>query len=71
MPHIATRRELSRRKTRFRVYAGLYDFLSTIAGGVVLLFAVILLVSLVNWIIRDGRIDFSSLIDIFRKAVIG
>lgn len=70
MARISTRREIDRRKTRFRIFAGMYDFISTVIGVVVLLVAVILLVSLISWIKTEGIDSFRALLDMFEKALI-
>lgn len=46
---------------RFRVAAGVMDFLSVIAGMAVVLVMIALLISLVNWLLADITQTFSLL----------
>ena len=49
------------RRMRFRVMAGLFDFLGVIAGMVVILVLIALLVSLVTWLQSDVYQTFTLL----------
>ena len=70
MAKIYTRQEVRRRRTNFKVFAGIYDFLGVVAGIVVIIVCIILLRSLIIWAIRDGKESFASLWDIFSSALI-
>ena len=70
MAKIYTRREVKRRQTNFKIFAGIYDFIGAVVGIVVIVACVMLLVSLVNWVIRDGQVSFASLWGIFQDAII-
>ena len=70
MAKIYTRREVRRRKTNYLIFAGIYDFVSAMAGIVVIIACVVLLVALVNWILRDGQQSFASIWKIIQDALI-
>jgi len=67
---IYTRREVRRRKVNFQIFAGIYDFLSIVAGIVVIIACAILLSSLISWVLKDAPVTFASLWDIFTSAII-
>ena len=70
MARIYTRGEVKRRKTNYLIFAGIYDFISAMAGIAVIIACVVLLVALFNWIVRDGRESFASLWKILQDALI-
>ena len=70
MARIYTRSEVKRRKTNYLIFAGIYDFISAMAGIVVIIACGVLLFALVNWILRDSRESFASLWKIFQDALI-
>ena len=70
MARIYTRQEVKRRRTNFKIFAGIYDFVGAVAGIVVIVACAILLSALVNWIVRDGQESFASLWNIFQDAII-
>ena len=70
MAKIYTRREARRRRMNFQIFAGIYDFIGVVAGIVVIIACVVLLSSMVNWVLRDGRDSFASLWNIFESAII-
>ena len=70
MAKIYTRQEVKRRRTNFKIFAGIYDFLGAVVGIVVIIACAFLLAALINWIARDGQESFKSLIDIFNSAII-
>nr|AIF26035.1 putative hypothetical protein [uncultured bacterium Ad_125_D08] len=70
MAKIYTRQEVRRRRTNFQIFAGIYDFVGVVGGIVVIIACAILLAALVSWVIRDARISFASLWDIFQSAII-
>lgn len=67
---IYTRREVRRRKVNFQIFAGIYDFVSIVAGLVVIIACGILLSNLISWVIADVPVTFASLWDIFTSAII-
>jgi len=67
---IYTRQEDKRRRTNFKIFAGIYDFVGAVAGIVVIVACAFLLSALINWIVRDGQESFASLWKIFQDAII-
>ena len=70
MARIYTRQEVKRRRTNFKIFAGIYDFVGAVAGIVVIVACAFLLSALTNWIVRDGQETFASLWKIFQDAII-
>lgn len=70
MARIYTRKEVTRRKNNFLIFAGISDFIGALLGIVVIIACAVLLTALVNWVIRDGRESFASLWRIFQDALI-
>ena len=52
---------------RWRLTAGLADFLSAVGGVSACLILVLLIMSLLNWLRQDAAGTFSVFIDIFRR----
>lgn len=70
MARIYTRKEVEARKLKFRIFAGMFDFLGTV-GSMLLIFAcVILLVALYTWIAGDAQTSFKTIYDSFEQAII-
>ena len=70
MPKIYTRKEVARRRMKFQVFAGMFDFLATI-GSLMLIFAcVALLASLATWIRNDAKTTFASIEYSITSAII-
>jgi len=70
MARIFTRQEVKRRRMKFQVFAGMFDFLGILAGIVVIIACVVLLSSLFHWAIDDIQTSFRTIWDIFMSAVI-
>ena len=70
MPKLYTREEARRRKVKFQVFAGMFDFIAIVAGILVLVACIVLLVSLVRWVLGDVPITFGKLWQTFMKAII-
>ena len=70
MAKIYTRQEVRRRRTNFKVFAGIYDFAGVILGIIVIIACAVLLAALVSWAIQDGKESFASLWNIFWSALI-
>lgn len=68
MPRIITKREYKKRRIRYQVAAGLFDFIMTIVSFFVIVLCVYLLTSLYNWVKADVPVTFSVFFDIFKKA---
>ena len=70
MARIFTRQEVKRRRMKFQIFAGMYDFVAVVAGLIVVIACVVLLSSLFNWIVRDAQTSFITLWEIANDAVI-
>ena len=70
MPKLFTREEARRRRMRFQIFAGMFDFIALIAGIIVVILCIILLSSLINWVRADAPVTFQSLWEMFTKALI-
>ena len=70
MAKIYTRQEIKRRRMKFQIFAGMFDFLAILAGIVVIIACGVLLTSLIKWAINDALSSFETLWDIFMSAII-
>ena len=70
MSRLYTRQEVRRRRMKFQIFAGMFDFLAVMAGLVVIIACIILISALVRWFIGDAPLTFKSLWEIFIKAII-
>ena len=70
MAKIYTRREVKRRRMKYQVFAGMFDFVAILAGLVVVIACAILISALYQWVIRDVQSSFATLWDIFVSAII-
>ena len=68
MPRVITKREYKKRRIRYQVAAGLFDFAGPIASFFVIVMCAYLLVSLYNWLKADVPVTFGVFFDIFEKA---
>lgn len=59
--------ERQARIDRWRVTAGLADFLAVAAGAAVCLILVLLIASLLNWLWQDAGSTFAVFINMFKK----
>ena len=64
MPRIITKREYRKRRIRYQVAAGLFDFVMTI----VIVLCVYLITSLYSWVKADVPVTFGIFFDIIKKA---
>ncbi len=69
MAKVITKREYRRRRIRFQVAAGLYDFMVTMLAFVVIVFCVYLLIALYRWAAEDIPVTFKVFFDIIEKAL--
>jgi hypothetical protein len=67
---IVTRQEVRRRRMKYQIFAGMFDFLAVVAGVIVIIGCIILLSSLVRWTLGDVPVTFRKLWEIFLKAII-
>ena len=70
MAKLYTREEARRRRMKFQIFAGMFDFLALVAGVIVIIACVILLTSLVRWILGDVPVTFKSLWDMLMRALV-
>lgn len=70
MAKVYTRQEVRRRRMGFQIFAGIYDFLAVIVGVVIIIACLALLITLINWVVRDGVQSFTGLWNIFQNAII-
>lgn len=70
MPKIVTRREVTRRRMKFQIAAGMADFIGILLGLMVIIVCIVLLVSLYHWIVRTGADSFAKLWDLLTSAII-
>ena len=70
LARIYTRREVKRRRMKFQVFAGMFDFVAILAGLVLIIACVILLSALYHWVVRGVQTSFATLWDIFVSAII-
>lgn len=70
MAKLYTREEARRRRMKFQIFAGLFDFLAVVAGVIVIIACIILLTSLIQWIAGDVPVTFKSLWDMLMRALV-
>ncbi|MBQ3575612.1 MAG: hypothetical protein IJA26_08065 [Clostridia bacterium] len=70
MAKLMTREEARRRKVKYQIFAGMFDFLAIVAGIIIIIACIILISSLVRWVVADVPVTFKTMWEIFTKAVI-
>ena len=70
MARLYTREEVRRRRMKYQIFAGMFDFLAVIAGLIVVVACIILISALVRWVMGDAPLTFKTLWEIFMKAII-
>lgn len=70
MAKLYTREEARRRRMRYQIFAGMFDFLAVVAGVIVIIACIILLSSLVNWIMDDVPVTFRKLWEMVMSAIV-
>ena len=70
MARLYTRREARNRKMTFKIYAGMFDFIGTVASAVIIILCVVLLVQLVKWIAGDFDSSFGAMVRMLQEAVV-
>ena len=70
MAKLMTREEARRRKVKYQIFAGMFDFLAVVAGIVVIIACIILLTSLFRWIMGDVPVTFRKLWEMVMKAIV-
>lgn len=69
MANVMTKREVRKRRLKFRIAAGLFDFIGTIGSVVLIFVCVILLSSLVSWLKVDAPKTFGTIYDTVYTAI--
>ena len=69
MARLYTRREARNRKMTFKIFAGMFDFIGTVASAVIIILCVVLLVQLVKWIAGDFDSSFGAMVRMLQEAV--
>lgn len=69
MARYYTRREEHSRRLTFKIFAGMFDFVGTVASAVIIIVCVVLLVQLVKWIAADFDISFGAMLTMLEEAV--
>lgn len=69
MAKLLTKREYRRRRIRFQVAAGLFDFIITVGSIALLVFCVYLLWSLYSWLAADIPVTFRVFFEIVERAI--
>lgn len=70
MTRLYTRREARNRKMTFKIFAGMFDFIGTVASAVIIILCVVLLVQLVKWIAGDFDSSFGAMVRMLQEAVV-
>ena len=70
MARLYTRREARNRKMTFKIFAGMVDFIGTVASAVIIILCVVLLVQLVKWIAGDFDSSFGAMVRMLQEAVV-
>lgn len=70
MSKLYTREEARRRRMKYQIFAGMFDFLAIVAGVIVIIGCIILLTSLVRWVMADVPVTFHKLWEMFMKSIV-
>lgn len=70
MANLYTREEARRRRVKYQVFAGMFDFLAVIAGIVAIIGCIVLITSLVRWIAGDVPVTFRKIWETLMKAIV-
>lgn len=70
MAKLYTREEVRRRRMKYQIFAGMFDFLAVVAGVIVIIGCIILLSSLVKWVLGDVPVTFQKLWETAMKAIV-
>jgi len=69
MARYYTRREEHSRRLTFKRFAGMFDFVGTVASTIIIIVCVVLLVQLAKWIAADFELSFGAMVDMLEEAV--
>lgn len=69
MAKLYTRREAHNRRLTFKIFAGMFDFIGTVASVIIIIGCAVLLLQLVKWMIADFDTSFGAMLRMFKEAV--
>ena len=70
MAKLYTREEVRRRRMKYQIFAGMFDFLAVVAGVIVIIACIVLLSALVRWVMGDVPVTFGKLWETVMKAIV-
>ena len=70
MAKLYTREEVRRRRMKYQIFAGMFDFLAVVAGVIVIIGCIVLLTSLVRWVLGDVPVTFRKMWEMLMKAIV-
>ena len=69
MARYITKREERSRKLTFKIFAGMFDFVGTVASTIIILMCVMLLVLLAHCIVPDFELSLGPMVDMIEDAL--
>lgn len=70
MAKLYTREEVRRRRMKYQIFAGMFDFLALVAGLLVIVGCLIMITSLINWVEADVPVTFRKIFETVMKAIV-
>lgn len=70
MAKLYTREEVRRRRMKYQIFAGMFDFLALVVGLLVIVGCLILITSLINWVEADVPVTFRKIFETVMKAIV-
>ena len=70
MAKLYTREEVRRRRMKYQIFAGMFDFLAVVAGVIVIIACIVLLSALVRWVMGDVPVTFQKIWETVMKAIV-
>lgn len=70
MAKLYTREEVRRRRMKYQIFAGMFDFLALVAGLLVIVGCLILITSLIKWLQADVPVTFRKVLETALKAIV-
>lgn len=70
MARLYTREEARKRRVKYQIFAGMFDFIAVVAGIALIIACILLLSALIDWLAADVPVTFKSLWDMFMQAVV-
>ena len=70
MAKLYTREEVRRRRMKYQIFAGMFDFLALVVGLLVIVGCLILITSLINWVEADVPVTFRKIFETAMKAIV-